>query len=281
MSSQRPYFTIFTPVYNGANHLCRVFESVKNQSFTNFEWLIVNDGSTDESGKLIQDFIAENPTLNIRYVEQENCGKHQSWNKAVDLANGELFVPADADDYFLPHTLQFFHDKWCGINADVRENLSGINVLCLDNDSSDIVGNRFPEDGFVSNNLDLYYRVGLEGEKWGCIRTDLLRSRKFPLVDGAFYPESYIWFYFSKKYNLICFNEPLRRYYTTQTGLSAGNHFMRKSPRQAKVELHYQLWFLKNFGLYLIRYAFKDLIHNLLIMGLNIFVLIKSFLKRK
>ena len=78
------------------------------------------------------------------YHEQPNSGKHISWNRAVKLARGMLFVPADADDYFFPDTLQFFYDKWNEIPSAIRSGLSGINVLCLDNDSDLISRNFFP-----------------------------------------------------------------------------------------------------------------------------------------
>ena len=100
-----PYFTVFTPVFNGEKYLHRVFKSLKEQEFRDYEWIVINDGSTDGSAGLIRAFIEENKDINTVYIEQPNSGKHLSWNRAVEHARGRLFVPADADDYFFPDTL--------------------------------------------------------------------------------------------------------------------------------------------------------------------------------
>lgn len=105
---KRPFFTVFTPVFNGEKHIHRVFESISKQLYKNFEWIIINDGSTDNTSVLIKAFIEQHPEIKIIFLEQANSGKHISWNKAVRLANGILFIPADADDYFFPETLSFF-----------------------------------------------------------------------------------------------------------------------------------------------------------------------------
>ncbi|MGE5348666.1 MAG: glycosyltransferase family 2 protein, partial [Actinomycetota bacterium] len=69
-----PFFTVFTPVFNGEKHLHRVFRSLKEQEFRDFEWVVINDGSTDGSAGLIQSFLEENPTLNAIFLEQPNSG---------------------------------------------------------------------------------------------------------------------------------------------------------------------------------------------------------------
>lgn len=83
-----PFFTLFTPVFNGEKHIDRVFKSIAGQSFRDFEWIIVNDGSTDNTATLVKSFLAEHPEIDAVYHEQSNAGKHISWNKAVELARG-------------------------------------------------------------------------------------------------------------------------------------------------------------------------------------------------
>lgn len=247
----RPFFTIFTPVYNGQTHLERVFESINNQTFKNFEWIVVNDGSTDNSHDLITSFIDKHPEINITYIEQHNSGKHIAWNKAVEIAQGLLFIPADADDSFLPETLSFFHMHWIALSSREQEALSGINVLCFDNDSDNIVGPPYPMDGMKSNNLELEYKLKVTGEKWGCIRLDLLKLRPFPIVKGSYFPESYLWLHIAKHHQAIYFNEPLRRYYTTLTGITQ-KPISESSIEEAKVKVRSYSWFLINFGFYIL-----------------------------
>ncbi|HQM69567.1 MAG TPA: glycosyltransferase family A protein [Bacteroidales bacterium] len=119
-----PFFTVFTPVYNGEKHLHRVFRSLKEQEFRDFEWIVINDGSTDGSAGLIRAFLEENRDINAIFLEQSNSGKHLSWNRAVELARGKLFVPADADDFFFPDTLSFFYEKWNNLPVADRSRLT-------------------------------------------------------------------------------------------------------------------------------------------------------------
>jgi glycosyltransferase involved in cell wall biosynthesis len=250
-----PFFTVFTPVYNAELSIHRVFKSINDQVFKNFEWIIIDDGSSDNSANLIRDFLEQNCHLQAQFLMQENGGKHMAWNKAVSLAKGKFFVPADADDYFLPHALEFFYRKWSEIDDMQKDQLSGINVLCFDNDSDRIVGNAFPKNGMLSNNLELNFRFNIEGEKWGCVKTSLLKERTFPIIKGSFFPESYLWLHLAKTKNVICFNTALRRYYTSTGGLSATSQISRVNASQAKIFIKYYKWLLANFGWYIIRYS--------------------------
>lgn len=259
---EKPYFTVFTPVYNGEKHLDRVFNSIVSQTFRNFEWIIINDGSTDRSGDLIKSFLDNHPEIDAKYYEQSNSGKHLSWNRAVAEARGFLFIPADADDSFSPETLSFFYDRWNELSSEMKLQLSGINVLCRDNDSDNIVGTPFPADGMITNNVELEFRHRLKGEKWGCIRTDLLKNRPFPIIKGSHFPESYIWYHLSRKYKVVCFNNPLRRYYTTETGIMQSAAAKKTSRAQHKVNLKYYLWLNLNFGGYILRYSPRSFVSN-------------------
>ena len=165
---EQPYFTIFTAVYNKANHINKVFKGVRDQIFKDFEWIIVNDGSTDNSAALIKLFINENPEIRIKYFEQVNSGKHIAWNNAMKMAEGKLIIPVDADDYFLPESLEFFYEKWSCLSEPLKTKISGINVLCYDNDSFNIVGDPFPKDGLITNNVELYLRRPLR--EYFCIK---------------------------------------------------------------------------------------------------------------
>ena len=167
------------------------------------------------------------------------------------MARGQLFIPADADDYFLPETLLFFYEQWSKLSSLEQIELSGINVLCFDNETDNIVGPPFPMDGMKTNNLELSYKYKITGEKWGCVRSDLLKRRRFPIVKNTHFPESYLWLHFAKSYQVICFNKALRRYYTTNTGIIQTS-FSKKNINHAKVLIRFNLWFLKNFGLYVL-----------------------------
>lgn len=98
-------FTIFTPTYNRSLLLQRVYESLKKQTFTDFEWLIINDSSPDDTDEVVARFIAENP-FPIVYKKQEHGGKMRAMNKAGDLARGEWIMIHDDDDYMPENALE-------------------------------------------------------------------------------------------------------------------------------------------------------------------------------
>lgn len=207
-----PFFTVFTPVFNRKHCLHRVWDSLCAQTDRDFEWIVVDDGSTDGLTELLAEYQAK-ADFPMTVLSQSNHGKHFAWNRAVDLAKGYLFVPADSDDEFVPETLERFRSLWLSIPPQSRERYSGINVLCRDQ-YGEIVGDLFPQDVMTSDNLELFYRFNVQGEKWGCLRTDLLRQRKFPEIKGrGCFPLSWCFFWLAQRYRVLCVNEVLRIYY--------------------------------------------------------------------
>lgn len=103
--------TVFTPTYNRAYILHNLYESLKRQAFVEFEWLIIDDGSSDNTENLVKQWIEEKNKFSIRYYRQENTGKCQAINKALELAFGELFFTVDSDDYLTDDALEKI-DQW-------------------------------------------------------------------------------------------------------------------------------------------------------------------------
>ena len=244
-------FTLFTPCYNGAKTIERVFESVASQTYTNFQWIIINDGSTDKSDEVIVALIKKYEKLKnyILYIKQENQGKHVSWNKAIQHSTGDFFVPCDCDDSFVPETLSFFNQKANEVAGDnfTNSEYSGINVCCYDPGTGKPIGTPYPKDGLVSNNIELAYRYKIKGEHWGCIRTQLLRELPFPQIKGHFYNENYLWYSLAKNYNLVCYNKALRARFIEQNSLVHDkNAFYDKG--RAVMWVHYRAWQAKHCG---------------------------------
>jgi glycosyltransferase involved in cell wall biosynthesis len=208
-------FTVFTPVFNRRDTIGRVWDSLCAQTCRDFEWVVVDDGSTDGVGDLLRTYAAQAP-FPVQLARQENGGKHIAWNRGVALARGELFVPADSDDAFVPEALERFRAHWLSIPEADRPSFSGVNVLCRDPETGEIVGNPFPRSPMVSHNLELAYLLRVRGEKWGCLRTRVLRETPFPAAEvlrGTYVPESYVWYTVARKYRALCVNDALRLYY--------------------------------------------------------------------
>lgn len=248
-------FTIFTPIYNRKDKIKRVWDSIVSQTFRDFEWIVIDDGSSDGVMDLLETWRSE-ASFPMTVIRQENMGKHVAWNVAVAQAKGELFVPADSDDAFDPDTLERFAYYWDEYLSDEnRREFSGINVLCKDPDSGEIIGNKYPNDKLISNNLELHYVHSVVGEKWGCIRIDLLKSRPFKKVNGSYLSENWIWFYLARSYHVLCVNEALRSYYTDAANAlsSPDSASLLKS---AESKYTYLVWHVSaNFD-YICRYGF-------------------------
>jgi glycosyltransferase involved in cell wall biosynthesis len=206
-------FTVFTPTYNRASTLHRVFESLRVQTYRDFEWLVVDDGSTDGTDELVRGW-AEAADFPIRFLRQENQGKHVAFNRAVREAAGELFLVLDSDDACVPEALERFHFHWESIPPIRREAFSAVTALCVDQQGRP-VGDRFPRDVIDSTSLEMKYRFRVRGEKWGFHRTDVLRRFPYPEPKGEKYvAEDAVWAAISRSYFTRFVNEVLRIYHT-------------------------------------------------------------------
>ena len=115
-------FSVFTPTYNRAAYLPNVYRSLREQTFRNFEWIIVNDGSQDSTDEIVKNFMSEN-LIKIKYIIQSNRGKHIAQNRATEIAEGELFLPLDSDDTIISTALEILWNAWMSINVEKREKL--------------------------------------------------------------------------------------------------------------------------------------------------------------
>lgn len=124
--NQELYFTVFTPSYNRANLLGKLYVSLCQQNFDSFEWIIVDDGSTDNTSELIESFIAENK-IDIKYYRQQNQGKHVAINTGVSLARGKWFFIVDSDDYLTQDSLAMT----CKYTSSIEDNYQFAGVAGL------------------------------------------------------------------------------------------------------------------------------------------------------
>ena len=215
----RPLFTVFTPTYNRAATLHRVYESLRPQTFRDFEWLIVDDGSQDNTAELVQRWQTE-AGFPIRYVKKPNGGKHTAFNRGVQAAHGELLLTLDSDDACLPHSLERLAARWEEISEADRSRYAGITVLCRD-EQGNTVGDEFPADTYDSTTFDLHYRLGISGEKWGFVRTALLRRHPYPEYAGERHvPPGYVWLRLGHTHLTRYVNEALRIYYSSDVSIT-------------------------------------------------------------
>lgn len=202
-------FTVFTPTYNRSHTLPRVYESLKRQSFRDFEWLIVDDGSTDNTRDLVARWQQER-IIPIRYFRQAHEHKKTAFNRGVKEAAGELFLTLDSDDEVLPDGLTILIRHWVNIPESERHSFSAVTGLCIDK-NGDIIGPRFAEDVFDSDSLEILHRFRITGDKSGFQKTEVLRQFPFPEDVDGHVPEGIIWSRISAKYRTRFVNDPVKR----------------------------------------------------------------------
>ncbi len=217
-----PFFTVFTPTFNRARSLSRVYESLLQQTFQDFEWLVVDDGSTDQTRELVETWQNDSEQrFPIRYIWQENQHKKVAHNRAVQEARGELLLVFDSDDRCVPDALERFKIYWQSIPEAERGGFSGACGLCM-YENGDLVGDKFPGGEYIdSDSLEVQYRYRVCGDKCGVMRTDVLRQYPFRADIPGLVPEGTVWSKIAKSYRTRFFNEVVLIICQDQAGLIA------------------------------------------------------------
>jgi glycosyltransferase involved in cell wall biosynthesis len=229
-------FTVFTPCYNSANTIHRVIESLKTQTFRDFEWIIVDDGSTDNLYEKIEKAIAEN-RFPIRFFRHTcNLGKPSAVNLGVLKAEGEFFLPIDADDSFALDALEVFFAAYNAFSEEIQKNVSGVMAHCKDQYGV-FIGTPFSlsssiavETPFVSDLFEMIYKHKVEGEKWWFVKTDIMKEFPYNTVVDKFVTESTVWFAVANKYKTIFVNKTLRTYYRDENPQRLSKNTKKRYP---------------------------------------------------
>lgn len=213
--------TIFTPAYNRAHLLPRLYQSLLAQKEHDFEWLIVDDGSTDDTQAVIKSFMAEEQ-IKIRYYHKQNGGKHTAVNLGVQKAFGDLFFIVDSDDWLTANALDAINRQWASIEKKV--DICGIIGLSAFSNGG-IVGDRFPRDQWEVSFSDVYLKHQLKGDKSVAFKTEILKKHPFPEEDNIpFVFEAVVWHEMAKKYKVLAVNEVLQNKEYLREGLTDSSY---------------------------------------------------------
>lgn len=208
-------FTIITPSYNRAHLLPQLYYSLKNQTLKDFEWVIIDDGSTDDTKDVVNSFIKDG-IININYIFQENCGKQRAYNKGIKAARGELFTCIDSDDYYLPNGLEKIYNlskeieyvNYDGEKYNSNEIAGFIYLSIYKND--EIVGSKFPHDREISTMFEMYNNRKVTGDKGITFKTEILKKYSFHVFNGEkFTTEAYLYNKICRDYKLLFINEKI------------------------------------------------------------------------
>ena len=164
--------TVFTPSYNRRDCIHRCYKSLRRQTSYNFEWLIIDDGSTDNTEELVRQWQSEESHFSIRYYYKENGGLHTAYNKGIELAQTELFVCVDSDDWLPDDAIERIERIWARISEKGYSGIMGVDQY----EDGSCVGGEFPADVHEMFLYEKLTKYKIPGDKKMIHRTELLKK---------------------------------------------------------------------------------------------------------
>lgn len=202
---EHPLITVFTPTYNRAHLLPRLYESLKAQTCQDFEWIIVDDGSTDNTEAIAQSFFPPSRGMEGGLIRQPNGGKHRAINRGVKEARGELFFIVDSDDSLPNDSIEKIVFYWNQIRGDIS--FGGVAGYMAHHDGT-VIGKGNDDDILDCSSLELRYKHHVTGDMAEVFRTDVLKEFPFLEIENErFCPEAIVWNRIAQKYKLRVFKE--------------------------------------------------------------------------
>ena len=171
-------FTVFTPTYNRGTLLWDLYASLCRQTFRDFEWVIVDDGSVDNTEKIIHEMKKRDNFFEIVYLKVQNGGKHRAWNKGIDLARGELFFGCDSDDYLTDDALEVTDKMERSIAIEEKKNYAGVCGLKGYKDFN-VVGTTFSSEDYRDMTHLERVKNNVHGDKSEVIYTEIWKKYKY------------------------------------------------------------------------------------------------------
>lgn len=184
-----PFLTIFTPTYNRADLLPRLYSSLKNQNNKDFEWIIIDDGSTDNTESLVKEWRNNDNNFEIIYKKVRNGGKHRAINLGVELARGKMFFIVDSDDWLLDKATLFIVENEKTLPKNGFAGLSGRKAYS----NGSLIGDQREPKRIDSTSLERK-KNGISGDQAEVFYTAILREHPFPEIEGEnFIEEALVW----------------------------------------------------------------------------------------
>ena len=236
---------VFTPVYNRKNLIGNLYQSLLSQTYKNFEWIIVDDGSTDDIDEIIKSYQNEDRIL-IRFIKQENGGKHRAINNGVLHAKGELFYIVDSDDYLTKDSIEriVFHYQYIK-NNDKFAGVCG--MKCFPDGSR--IGKEVTWKILKDSWINYWIIKNIKGDVAFVFKTSVLRNYLFDDIPGEkFCAESLVLNRIGKNYLMLFFNEKIYIAEYLSDGLSVSsiknrmnspNYAMRIYSEMASLDIPY------------------------------------------
>ena len=200
-----PLITVFTPAFNRAHTIWRTYQSLCRQTCKDFIWMVIDDGSTDNTAELVLKW-KENSEFEIIYIYQQNQGMHGAHNTAYQNITTELNVCIDSDDYMPDDAIELITKFWRKIGSDKYAGIIGLDVDL----NQQIIGTEFPNN-LKETTLTDFYANGGKGDKKLVYRTEVIKKYpEYPIFDNEKYVGlAYKYMLIDQNYTLLTINKPL------------------------------------------------------------------------
>lgn len=227
--------TVFTPTYNRGETLMRLWESLKRQTYRNFEWIVIDDGSTDNTNEVIEQILNSEIDLEVFYKKVSNGGKHRAINYGVQFAKGELFFIVDSDDWLPNNSLETIVKYYNPIRSNYK--YAGV-AGCKYDSKCNLSGTTFSGEYLDATSLERN-KYNIKGEKAEVFRTEIIKKYPFPEYEGeTFVSEAIVWDKIAYDgYLLRWFNENVYIYEYQNDGIT--NNLRKNYSKNPKGYLDY------------------------------------------
>lgn len=207
--------SVLTPTYNRAKLLFRLYNSLQTQKYQNFEWVIVDDGSVDDTEQVVQSLIAQNE-IQIKYYKKQNGGKPAAHNCGVTLLESDLTVICDDDDYLTANALQKINDYW---EQYQNNSVGGMIAYKGKTENETLTNKKFSTQKTTAHIMEVF-KDGIF-DTTQIYRTEILKKNLFPITQGEkFVPEIWLWKKIDREYSLIVMPEILEICEYLEAGLT-------------------------------------------------------------
>lgn len=177
----KKYFvSILTATYNRGENIKKLYQSLANQTNFDFEWVVIDDGSGDNTENIMQEFIQNgSDDFSIKYVKKENGGKHTALNVAHDYVFGNVVFMVDSDDELTSDAVEVVIDAWKKYDED------DIGIVAFERmtSSGEKLGS-FPDQLYIGSDLNYKVKLNLKGDYAETIKTSVFKKFKFPVFEG-------------------------------------------------------------------------------------------------
>jgi len=216
-------FSIVTPTFNRATYLPRVYDCLCKQGNVDLEWIIVDDGSTDNTREVVSGFEKK---IEIKYIHKKNAGKPAAMNSGIQVANSHILVSLDDDDIFCPDALKTVWGYF-----DIRTEKFCQGCICLSGlcqyENGDIIGKKFPHDYFISDYIRYIKNKNIIGDKSEFYITNVVKRYPFPIFENEKnIAPSIIVIRIALTYKTLYLNRVLQEKQFLQGGLSTQNYWL-------------------------------------------------------